>query len=103
MQNRLDELPSGLSDMSKLQILKVAGNPLQTPLRKALEDSESAITNPSMSDNEREVAVTGRLKRFLKTRQSDTSPEHEGNGEPRYDLIIYVAASCYVGRINQLT
>lgn len=88
VQNRLDELPSGLSDMSKLQILKVAGNPLQIPLRQALEDSESAIANSSMSDNEREVAVTGRLKRFLKTRQLDTTPELEGNGEPRYDALL---------------
>ena len=88
MQNRLDELPSGLSDMSKLQILKVAGNPLQIPLRQALEESESAIANSSMSDNEREVAVTGRLKRFLKTRQLDTTPELEGNGESRYGITL---------------
>lgn len=87
MQNRLEDLPLGLSDMSKLQILKVAGNPLQPPLRQALEDSESAIA-PSMSDNEKEVAVTAELKRFLKTRQLGTTPEVEGNGEPRYDILI---------------
>ena len=84
MQNRLEDLPLGLSEMSKLQILKVAGNPLKAPLRQALEDSESVIA-PSMSDNEKEVAVTAELKRFLKTRQLDTTPEVEGNGEPRYD------------------
>jgi len=85
MQNRLEDLPLGLSEMSKLQILKVAGNPLKAPLRQALEDSESVIA-PSMSDNEKEVAVTAELKRFMKTRQLDTTPEMEGNGEPRYGV-----------------
>lgn len=83
MQNRLDELPHGLSDMSKLQILKVAGNPLRVPLRQALEDSESQIAHSHMSDNEKEVAVTAELKRFLKTRQLDTTSDFDGNGEPR--------------------
>lgn len=83
MQNRLDDLPLGLSDMSKLQILKVAGNPLRHPLRGALEDSESRIA-PSMSDNEKEVAVTAGLKRFLKTRQLDAAPEIESHSDSRY-------------------
>ena len=87
MQNRLEDLPLGLSDMSKLQILKVAGNPLRHPLRGVLEDSESRIA-PSMSDNEKEVAVTAGLKRFLKTRQLDSAPEIEGNSEPRYEHFI---------------
>ncbi|KAI9930882.1 RAM signaling network component [Aspergillus wentii] len=69
MQNRLGELPLGLSDMNKLQILKVAGNPLRYPLRRVLEISETEIAPSFMSDNEKEVAVTAELKKFLKTRQ----------------------------------
>jgi len=68
MQNRLEDLPLGLSEMTQLQTLKVAGNPLKAPLQQALKDSESVIA-PSMSDNEKEVALTAELKRFLKTRQ----------------------------------
>ncbi|KAH3269035.1 hypothetical protein KXW23_000071 [Aspergillus fumigatus] len=69
MQNRLDDLPFGISEMNKLQILKVAGNPLRYPLRRVLETSETEIAPSTMTDNEKEVAVTAELKRFLKTRQ----------------------------------
>ncbi|PYH77201.1 cell morphogenesis protein Sog2 [Aspergillus uvarum CBS 121591] len=69
MQNRLDDLPLGISDMNKLQILKVAGNPLRYPLRRLLESSETEFAPSSLTDNEKEVAVTAELKRFLKTKQ----------------------------------
>ncbi|KAI9367917.1 RAM signaling pathway protein-domain-containing protein [Aspergillus egyptiacus] len=75
MQNRLDDLPIGISDMNKLQILKVAGNPLCYPLRKLLETSEIEIASSAMTDNEKEVAITAELKRFLKTRQLLTAQE----------------------------
>lgn len=84
MQNRLDELPPGLSDMNKLQILKIAGNPLRYPLRRVLEASEADIAPSSMTDNEKEVAVTAELKRFLKARQPVTPPELESGSETRY-------------------
>ncbi|OJJ44704.1 hypothetical protein ASPZODRAFT_71386 [Penicilliopsis zonata CBS 506.65] len=80
MQNRLDDLPFGLSEMSKLQILKVAGNPLRYPLRRVLEASEAEIAPSSMTDNEKEVAVTAELKRFLKTRHLISTPDAEGGG-----------------------
>ncbi|KAJ5176266.1 uncharacterized protein N7482_002143 [Penicillium canariense] len=80
MQNRLDDLPVGLSDMNKLQILKIAGNPLRYPLRRVLEASEADIA-PAMTDNEKEVAVTAELKRFLKSRQQATTPEPESSGD----------------------
>ncbi|EIT78396.1 cell morphogenesis protein Sog2 [Aspergillus flavus] len=77
MQNRLDDLPLGVSDMNKLQILKVAGNPLRNPLRELLETSETDIAPSTMTDNEKEVAVTAELKRFLKNKQLSTTPENE--------------------------
>lgn len=84
MQNRLDELPLGLSDMSKLQILKIAGNPLRYPLRRVLESSEAEIDPTSMTDNEKEVAITAELKRFLKSRQPITTPDPESGSEAGY-------------------
>lgn len=84
MQNRLDDLPTGLSEMNKLQILKVAGNPLRYPLRRVLEASEADIAPSTMTDNEKEVAVTAELKRFLKTRQPATTPEPEGGIDTGY-------------------
>lgn len=80
MQNRLDDLPAGLSEMNKLQILKVAGNPLRYPLRRALESCEANVA-PSMTDNEKEVAVTAELKRYLRTRHTAATPEPEGSLE----------------------
>lgn len=80
MQNRLDDLPAGLSEMNKLQILKVAGNPLKYPLRRALEACEANVS-PSMTDNEKEVAVTAELKRYMRTRHTATTPEPEGSLE----------------------
>ncbi|PYH95187.1 cell morphogenesis protein Sog2 [Aspergillus ellipticus CBS 707.79] len=79
MQNRLDDLPLGISDMNKLQILKVAGNPLRYPLRRLLENSETEFAPSTMPDNEKEVAVTAELKRFLKTKQPITTLEIERN------------------------
>lgn len=77
MSNRLDDLPLGVSDMNKLQILKVAGNPLRSPLRHLLETSETEIGS-SVTDNEKEVAVTAELKKFLKTKQP-VVPENESD------------------------
>ncbi|PYI06631.1 cell morphogenesis protein Sog2 [Aspergillus sclerotiicarbonarius CBS 121057] len=79
MQNRLDDLPLGISDMNKLQILKVVGNPLRPPLRRLLETSETEFAPSTMTDNEKEVAVTAELKRFLKTKQPITTLEIERN------------------------
>lgn len=69
MQNHLEELPLELSDMSKLQILKIAGNPLRYPLRGVLENVEAEMTPVSLADNEKEVALTAEIKRFLKMQQ----------------------------------
>lgn len=83
-QNRLDDLPLGLSEMSKLQILKVAGNPLRYPLRRLLEATEVEMAPSSLTDNEKEVAVTAELKRFLKTRQAATPVDNDPGSEARY-------------------
>jgi hypothetical protein len=85
MQNRLDDLPLGISDMNKLQILKVAGNPLRYPLRRLLETSETEIAPSTLTDNEKEVAVTAELKRFLKTKQPVMALENEKGIESRLE------------------
>ena len=85
MQNRLDDLPAGLADMNKLQILKVAGNPLRWPLRKVLENTEAEMAPSGMTDNEKEVAVTAELKIFLKNRMIATTPEPETSADTRYE------------------
>jgi hypothetical protein len=87
MQNRLDDLPLGLADMSKLQILKVAGNSLKYPLRRVLEYKEAEVSPLPITDTEKEVLVTAELKKFLKSRQPPTKPMPSGdldsNGDAR--------------------
>ncbi|GES62577.1 cell morphogenesis protein Sog2 [Aspergillus terreus] len=85
MQNRLDDLPLSISDMNKLQILKVAGNPLRYPLRRLLEASDTEIGPSTMSDNEKEVALTAELKRFLKTKQPAVTPDLDDINEIVFD------------------
>lgn len=94
MQNRLDDLPMGLSSMNKLQILKIAGNPLRYPLRRVLEASEAEVAH-AMTDNEKEVAVTAELKRFLKTRQQATTPELESSSDMRFVMTPGTAVEWY--------
>lgn len=85
MQNRLSDLPVGLSEMHKLQIFKCAGNPLRQPLRDILEDTENEMTPSGMTDNEKEVAATTKLKRFfMKSLHTVNSPEPEVQTDTRY-------------------
>jgi RAM signalling pathway protein len=87
MQNRLDDLPSGLADMNKLQILKVSGNFLKYPLRRVLENKEGEVAALPMSTNEKEALVTAELKRFLKTRRQSATPEPESGSEASEPMI----------------
>lgn len=85
MGNRLNDLPVGLSEMHKLQIFKCVGNPLRQPLRDILEETENEMTPSGLTDNEKEVAATTKLKKFfMKSRQSVTTPEPELHTDARY-------------------
>lgn len=94
MQNRLIDLPVGLSEMHKLQIFKCIGNPLRKPLRDILEETENDATPSGMTDNEKEVAATTKLKRFLmKTRQQTSTPEPEIVTDTRF---VYLMTSKWI-------
>lgn len=77
MQNFLEDLPSQLADMSKLQVIKVSGNPLNSSLKAVLELREADVNHLEMADNEKDSAITTELKRFLKSRRAAASPEPE--------------------------
>lgn len=84
MQNLLDDLPTELADMTKLQVLKVSGNSLKYPLKRVLELKETDVSASEMTDNEKETAITAELKLFLKTRQPVTYIEFDAGSESRY-------------------
>ncbi len=74
MYNRIDELPPELCEMSKLQILKVAENPLRFKLKKVIEAKEAEVGRLEMNDNEKEIAVTAEIKRHLRETQPVVTP-----------------------------
>lgn len=69
--------------MNKLQVLKVLGNPLTRPLKNLLALKESDVASTEMTDNEKDVALTLEVKKFLKNQQY-SSNYVEANGESMY-------------------
>ena len=60
--------------MSKLQILKVAENPLRFKLKRVIEAKEAEVASLEISDNEKEIAVTAEIKRHLRDSQPIVTP-----------------------------
>jgi RAM signalling pathway protein len=88
MHNRIDELPSELCEMSKLQILKVAENPLRFRLKKAIEAKEAEVAGLEIGENEKEIAVTAEIKRYLRETQPIITPvEIEPATEPSESVL----------------
>lgn len=79
MQNLLDDLPVELSDMNKLQVLKVSGNALKYPLRRVLEFKEADFSAVDVTDNEKETAITAEIKLFLRSRQPISTMDESSN------------------------
>jgi len=69
--------------MNKLQILKVAGNPLRFTLKRVLEAKEAEVAKNNMTENEKEAAVTAEIKSFLRTRLPVLKADIESGGESR--------------------
>jgi hypothetical protein len=72
-----------LCEMSKLQILKVAGNPLRFTLKRVLEAKEAEVAKSNMTENEKEAAVTADIKNYLKTKLPMPRQDIESGGESR--------------------
>ena len=71
--------------MSKLQILKVTGNPLRFMLKRALEAKEAELANTKLAENEKEAAITAEIKAYLKNRlPAIKTADVESGGESRY-------------------
>ena len=85
MYNKVEELPSSLCEMNKLQILKVAENPLRFRLRRTIDSTELELATSALTDNEKEIAITSEIKRFLRDERGDQIPatpaEAESGGE----------------------
>lgn len=75
--------------MNKLQIVKVSGNFLKYPLRRVLENKESEVASLPMSTNEKDIAVTAELKRFLSYRKQSSTAEPESGSEAS-ELVPYI-------------
>src|SRR5271154_2701612 len=82
MHNQIDDLPLELSEMNKLQVLKITDNPLRFRLKKLIETREAEIASHHMNANEVEIEVTAEIKRYLKDQQASiVVTGHESGGE----------------------
>lgn len=84
--NRLETLPLCLADLTTLQILKVAGNPLMTPLKRVAEGREGDPIPNTLTDNERDAFLTTNIKIYLKLSAIPSRSETESGGESRYEV-----------------
>jgi Leucine-rich repeat (LRR) protein len=82
VHNRVDDLPAELCEMTKLQILKIQENPLRFKLKKVIEGKEAEVAPLEITENEKEIAVTAEIKRYLKELQPAVTPlDVESGGE----------------------
>ena len=82
VHNRVDDLPVELCEMTKLQILKIQENPLRFKLKKVIEGKEAEVAPLEITENEKEIAVTAEIKRYLKESQPAAPPlDVESGGE----------------------
>ncbi|CAG9987676.1 unnamed protein product [Clonostachys byssicola] len=82
-ENFLQEFPASIADMTLLQVLKVEGNPLNQKLRRILTSRQSSTKMASEPANLAEIAVTTRIKQYLKDSNPSTTIIHP-LGELRY-------------------
>jgi RAM signalling pathway protein len=88
MHNRIEELPPELCEMSKLQILKVAENPLRFKLKKVIEAKEAEVAPLEINGNEKEIAVTAEIKRYLRETQPIATPVEPETGSEAGDSVL---------------
>ena len=82
VHNRVEDLPAELCEMTKLQILKIQENPLRFKLKKFIEGKEAEVARLEVTENEKEIAVTAEIKRYLRELQPAITPlDIESGGE----------------------
>ncbi|CAG9945687.1 unnamed protein product [Clonostachys rosea f. rosea IK726] len=82
-ENLLQEVPDCIADMTLLQVFKVEGNPLNQKLRRILTSHRSSTKMTPEPANLAEIAVTTRIKQYLKDSNPSTTIIHP-LGELRY-------------------
>lgn len=89
-KNRIERLPLCLGDMGSLRVLKLDGNPLAFPPADVYTIKDDA-PSPA-NDNDREVAVTAQVKKYLRQISTQNSNRQrlqvESEGESRCDWTI---------------
>ncbi|CAI6014328.1 unnamed protein product [Clonostachys chloroleuca] len=75
-ENLLQEVPACIADMTLLQVFKVEGNPLNQKLRRILTSHRSSTKMTSEPANLAEIAVTTRIKQYLKDSSPSTTIIH---------------------------
>ena len=81
MNNKLESLPFSLGFLDTLKILKLTSNPLNEGLKNILEgnDGSPAPLTVPLAENEKDVMLTKKIKKFLKNEAAAL----ESGGESR--------------------
>ncbi|KAL9617178.1 MAG: hypothetical protein Q9160_008032 [Pyrenula sp. 1 TL-2023] len=81
MHNRIEDLPYSMSDMNQLQIIKMANNPMRFRLQSIVEKKGGEMDAMQANENEREIAVTVEIKKYLRELQPVMTPADQESGD----------------------
>lgn len=88
MYNRIEDLPSSMCDMTQLQIIKMANNPMRFRLKNIVEKKGSEMDAMRANENERDIAVTVEIKKHLRELQPVINPIDHDSGDESSESTI---------------
>ena len=77
--NLIENVPSVIASLD-IRILKLAGNPLSPDLMRLVEGGAISPSRMTLPDNEKEVIITRKLKKYLRATKTTT---RDSGGESR--------------------
>ena len=89
--NLLEDIPFVIASLD-IRILKLAGNPLNPELMRIVEGVAVSPSRAALPDNEKEVIMTRKLKKYLKV--AETAARDSG-GDSRYSLMDEIQMKVY--------
>lgn len=81
MFNRIEDLPYSMCDMTQLQIIKMANNPMRVRLKNIVEKKGGEMDAMRANENERDIAVTVEIKKYLRELQPVINPVDQDSGD----------------------
>ena len=80
MHNKIEDLPFSMCDMTQLQIIKMSNNPMRFRLKNIVEKKGSEMDVAKANENEKEIAITLEIKKYLRESQPVITPVDADSG-----------------------